>query len=390
MKMRRLLTLLCALLLAMPVSLWHATAHAENEEESTMTTVTPTWDNVKPLGRTHQLPDALWLCFSGTGAEFTFHGSRCEVTIAGDINAYPSKRDELVRIAIYVDGVRVVDEMIDAREKTFTVLDADEARDHVVRIVKLSETAMSTCGVRAISVDDPAGIRPTPAKARKIEFIGDSITCGYGVDDEVAEHHFSTTTEDVTRAYAYRTAEMLDADYSLVSISGYGIISGYTATGAEKVTAQQLPRFYEKLGFSYGTFQKKIAATIKWDFDAFQPDLIVINLGTNDDSYTLDHPDRREEYRAAYVEFLKVVRRNNPDATILCTLGVMGDRLYPMVYRAVQDYTAETGDTNIHTMKFDVQKASDGYVADWHPTAVTHGKAAEKLTAEIRRVMGWE
>ena len=26
-------------------------------------------------------------------------------------------------------------------------------------------------------------------------------TCGYGMDDEVPEHHFSTPTEDVTRAY---------------------------------------------------------------------------------------------------------------------------------------------------------------------------------------------
>lgn len=384
MKMIRLLMLLaCALLLAVP-------ACAENEEEPAMYTVTPNWENVKPLGRTHQLPDSLWMCFSGSGAEFTFHGARCEVTIAGDNKAYPGDRDNLVRIGIYVDGVRVVDEMIDAKEKTFTVLDATEARDVTVRIVKLSETAMSTCGVKAIRVDDPEGIRPTPVKSRKIEFIGDSITCGYGVDDEVAEHHFSTTTEDATRAYAYRTAQLLDADYSLVSISGYGIISGYTATGEEKVTAQQLPKFYEKLGFSYNTYQKKIAATVKWDFDAFRPDLIVINLGTNDDSYTLDNPERREEYRAAYVEFLKVVRRNNPDARILCTLGVMGDRLYPMVYRAVTDYKAETGDTNISAMKFDVQKASDGYVADWHPTAVTHEKAAAKLTAEIRKLMGWE
>ena len=383
---RRILLMSLALLITL------GAAWAEpitNEEEITMNTFTPTWENVKPLGRTHQLKDSLWLCFSGAGAEFTFHGSRCEVTIAGDINAYPSKRDELVRLAIYVDGVRVVDDMIDAKEKTYTVMAEETARDAVVRIVKLSETAMSTCGVKAISVDDPAGIRPTPAKARKIEFIGDSITCGYGVDDEVAEHHFSTTTEDVTRAYAYRTAEMLDADYSMVSISGYGVISGYTATGEEKVTAQQLPKFYEKLGFSYGTYQKKIAAATKWDFSAYEPDVIVINLGTNDDSYTLTHADRKEEYRAAYVEFLKVVRKNNPDARILCTLGVMGDRLYPTVSKAVADYTAETGDTNISSMKFSVQSPADGYAADWHPTAATHGKAAEKLARELRKLMGW-
>ncbi len=383
MKKLCLMLLACALAFAVP-------ACAENEEVPAMYTFIPTWDNVRPLGRTHQLPDCLWLCFSGTGAEFAFHGSRCEVTIAGDVNAYPRQRDNLVRLAIYVDGVRVVDEMIDGKEKTFTVLDAEEARDVVVRIVKLSETAMSTCGVAAISVDDPDGIRPTPARARRIEFIGDSITCGYGVDDEVAEHHFSTTTEDVTRAYAWRTAELLGADWSMVSISGYGIISGYTATGEAPVTAQQLPKFYEKLGFSYGTFRKKIAASVRWDFSAFQPDVIVVNLGTNDDSYTLDDPERREAYRAAYVDFLRVVRRNNPDALILCTLGIMGDRLYPMVVQAVTDYSAATGDTNIHCMKFDVQRAADGYVADWHPTAVTHEKAALKLAAEIRRLTGWE
>ena len=382
MKPIRMLALLaCALLL---------TAPAICEEEVTMYTVTPNWDNVKPLGRTRPLEDSLWLAFSGTGAEFTFHGARCEVAIAGDNNAARiNDEGNKVRIAIYVDGERVVDDLIDAKEKTYTVLDAPEARDAVVRIVKLSETAMSTCGIRSVSVDAPAGIRPTAAKNRRIEFIGDSITCGYGVDDEVPENHFVTGTEDVTRAYAYRTAEMLDADYSMVSISGYGIISGYTATGEAKVTTQLIPTYYGKLGFSYGTYQRRIVAAQPWDFSAWVPDLIVINLGTNDDSYTLNEPARQEEYRAAYVDFLKAVRRNNPDAKLLCTLGIMGDRLYPMVAQAAADYAAETGDMNIATMRFDVQLASDGYVADWHPTAVTHEKAATKLAETIRALMGW-
>ena len=355
-----------------------------------MYTFTPNWENVKPLGRTCPLPDSLWMALSGSGAEFALHGCRCMITIAGDSNAeLPDDRDNKVRIAIYVDDVRIVDDMIDKAEKTYTVLDEAEAKDVVVRIVKLSETAMSTCGIRAISVDEQASVRPTAAKARKIEFVGDSITCGYGVDDEDGEHHFSTTTEDVTRAYAWRTAAKLDADYSMTSISGYGIISGYTATAEAPVTSQLIPTYYEQLGFSYGTYQNRAAAETKWDFSAFTPDLIVVNLGTNDDSYTLDHADRQETYRAAYVEFLKVIRRNNPGARLLCTLGIMGDRLYPMVAQAVADYTAQTVDTNITSMKFDVQLADDGYVADWHPTAVTHEKAARKLAAEISRLMGW-
>jgi len=355
-----------------------------------MYTVTPTWQNVKPLGRTHPLTDSLWLAFSGTGAEFTFHGARCTVTIAGDSNAaLPDDAANKTRIAIDVDGVRVIDDMIDAAEKTYTVLDAPEARDVIVRVVKLSETAMSTCGIRTIAVDAAEGIRPTPAKAHRIEFIGDSITCGYGVDDEEPEHHFSTATEDATCAYAYRTAQALDADYSLVSLSGYGIISGYTATAEEPVTTQLLPTYYEKLGFSYGSYEGLAPQDVRWDFAARQPDVVVINLGTNDDSYCLDHEERQQHYCDQYADFLRTVRRCNPGAKILCTLGMMGDRLYPFVEKAAAAYSAATGDDNITCMPFVPQLAEDGLAADYHPTEATHRKAAEKLTAEIRRLMGW-
>ena len=54
-----------------------------------------------------------------------------------------------------------------------------------------------------------------PEKPLKIEVIGDSITCGYGVDDEDENHQFTTATEDVTKAYAYKTAKALDAEYSI-------------------------------------------------------------------------------------------------------------------------------------------------------------------------------
>lgn len=373
--MRTALTLLLCLLL--PIM----TANGE----TTMNTFTPTWENVKPLGRTHQLEDSLWLAFSGSGAEFTAHCTRMEITIAGDSNtAVPNNQ---TRLAIEVNGQRVVDDMLNAAEKTYTVFESDAPQDVTVRVIKLSETAMSTCAIKAI-VTDAESIQPTAQKAHLIEFVGDSITCGYGADDEVAEHNFSTSTENVTHSYAYLTAQALDADYSMVSISGYGIISGFTGTG-EKVASQILPNYYDKLGFSYGYYQGQTPANVQWDFSTREPDLIVVNLGTNDDSYTQDHADRQEEYRTAYTAFLKEIRRNNPNAKILCTLGIMGDRLYPQVEKAVADYTEQTGDTNIACMKFAVQAYADGYAADWHPSQKTHKKAAQKLTQEIQNLMGW-
>lgn len=368
--------LLCLLLTAAPAI-----------GETTMNTFTPNWENVKPIGRTLPLEDSLWLAFSGTGAEFTALCSRMEITIAGDSNANATSGNQ-TRLAILVNGALVVDDMLDAAEKTYTVFESAQKQDITVRIIKLSETAMSTCGVKAITTDAEE-IRPTAKKAHAIEFVGDSITCGYGADDEVAEHSFTTATENVTRSYAYLTAQALDADYSMVSISGYGIISGFTATAEAKVTAQLLPDYYAKLGFSYGWYQGQTPANVDWDFSAYVPELIVVNLGTNDDSYTQNDPERQEDYRAQYTEFLKVIRQHNPQAKILCTLGIMGDRLYPQVEKAVAAYTAETGDSNIACMRFAVQLPGDGYAADWHPSQKTHQKAADKLTQEIRQLMGW-
>ncbi len=348
----------------------------------------PTYQNIKPLGRTHLLNDTLWMAYSASGAAFTFTGKSCAITIAGDSTALSADRkDDQVRIAIEVNGKRVVDDLVDAIQKRYTVFECEEAQAVSVRILKLSESAMSTCAIQWIEVDTEDRIQPETQRPHLIEIVGDSITCGYGTDDLDAEHHFVTGTEDCTKAYAYKTAQALNADHSLVSLSGYGIISGYTADAVEKVH-QILPEYYDKLGFSYANYIGMKPQEIAWNFQN-QPDLIVINLGTNDDSYCLDHADRQLDYQENYSAFLKKVRSHNPDAKLLCVLGIMGDRLYPFVEKAVAAYTAQTGDDNISCMRFPVQLAEDGYAADWHPSVVSHDKAAALLTGCIRELMGW-
>ncbi len=347
---------------------------SEEEVTPAMPTVfTAETGSVKTLGRTYFNDGILWCALSGTGAEFTVSGANLSVTLAGDNMHNGENR---ARIAILVDGERVIDDMLDAPEKTYTVFEGE--KEAVVTVIKLSESPHSTIGIKSIEVTGT--IAPTPQKETLIEFIGDSITCGYGVDDEDRNHHFSTSTEDVTKAYAYIAASTLDADYSMVSFSGYGVISGYTSTGSLNDT-QTVPRFYDKLGFSHGDGFP--ASDTAWDFSARQPDIIVVNLGTNDDSYCGGNKEREAEYTAGFTAFLKQIRALNPDAKIVCGLGIMGDRLYPAMERAVTYYVAETADANIECLRFDVQKESDGYAADWHPTFATHTKAADKLVGAL-------
>jgi hypothetical protein len=90
-------------------------------------------------------------------------------------------------------------------------------------------------------------------------------------------------------------------------------------------------------------------------------------------------------YRKQYKEFLKTVRKNNPGAMILCVLGIMGTGLNDSMVHAVNEYRTETGDTRIHSMTLQEQDAArDGYGSDYHPTAKTQQRLAEKIQAFIQ------
>ena len=338
----------------------------------------PDETNVKLLGRTYSENDTLWLAQSASGIEFTFRGTKASVDIVGDGSVF-GKSDSKARFAVYINNERTLDKMIDESLKTYDIYSSDDTKDVTIKILKLSECANSSFGIKSISVTSENGISPVPDKDLKIEFIGDSITCAYGVDDEVKEHHFSTETEDATKSYAYKTAEKLGADYSLVCFSGHGIISGYT--NEKKNSEQLVPDFYEKVSRSYGSASSYYDTNAAWDFSAFVPDYIVINLGTNDDSYVKGKQDRKDDFTENYAEFLKMVRKDNPDAYIVCVLGVMGDNLYSSIEKAVSQYSEDTGDTNVSAFHLSVQDINkNGAAADWHPTEATHEIAANELS----------
>ena len=350
-----------------------------------------TEENSKLVGRSYLVDNVRWVALSGAGTAFEFHGKKLNITILGSNNAVIPENDTCyARFAILVNGQRVVDDIMDKASKEYQVWNAEEESTLQVQIMKLSESAMSAIGIAPIVCDEDAEVKPVAAKKHTIEFIGDSITCGYGVDDLDLTHTFSTQTEDVTKAYAYKTAQLLDVDYSMFSCSGYGIISGYTADPEVRGGEELIPPYYESQCFCRDDFGSAgRPADIPWDFAKYQPEVIVINLGTNDDSYCQDTEWKREEYRQKYGEFLKVVRKHNPDAEIFCVLGLMGDRLYDKVCQMREDYIAETGDIRIHTVHIPEQDAEAGYAIDYHPIPDAHTMASEVVAAAIREQMGW-
>lgn len=258
-------------------------------------------------------------------------------------------------------------------------------REIAVRIVKYSEIAFGAMGIRYLLVDDTAALRPLPDKKHKIEFIGDSITCGYGIEGVWNVDVFNTPQENPYKNYALCTARALGADYQLVSWSGIGLITDWIPPEREEPDETILiPQIYPYT--AYTVSERLKIAPEHWDAGRFLPDLVVIHLGTNDDSYTRGKPEREAAFVDAYRGLYHKVRENYGDVEIVCCLGLMVRTLCPVVAHMVGELRAG-GDSHVHYLEFDGQKEEDGIAADWHPSETTHIKAAKKLTEFCRTIL---
>ena len=285
--------------------------------------------------------------------------------------------------------------------------------------------------------------RKTPGRLL-IEYIGDSITCGYGVEGKLSpEDHYTTATENCTKAYAYLSAGLLDADCRLVSKSGSGIISGYTGDGIRN-TMNLLAPVYDRVGCSWAPFEDGVfPADVARNGDV-EPDITVINLGTNDVSYcypamgfnveniseeeknsiinefvkneaenavqTATDDDRKaseslkkllEEPKAQdfirklrcdlfyreYRKFLLRIRKKYPATTIISTKGIMNTELNDVVERALNDSKKEDIGENAFFYAFKLYDTeNDGIGTDYHPSEISQRKAAAELVDFIQSV----
>ena len=107
--------------------------------------------NAKLTGRVYFKDEVMWLGLSGSGASFTFDGTKLVLKLKGDNIAVGDNPIDYARIAVYVDGKRVVDEMINCAEKEVTVIDRTGSAKSVVEIIKLSESPMSAVGIEAFT-----------------------------------------------------------------------------------------------------------------------------------------------------------------------------------------------------------------------------------------------
>jgi hypothetical protein len=328
----------------------------------------PEFSDVKNIGRFFIENGITYLAQSGSALEFYVTAKYAEIVLAGDGFSIYHDDFEKPRYAIYVDDNLLLDSKMSEKNKTIILLDNETEKNIKVKIILLSEAFFGCVGIKNIiaisSYPKDEIIKSTENKKYKIEFIGDSITCGYGNEAPAPNQLFDTKTQNFEKSYAYLSAKELDFDYSVICYSGCGIIS----------TGNKMYEKYTKVNIIY--YNKE------WDFDKYNSDIVVINLGTNDFGYISEF--RIDEYCEKYAEFLKLVREKNPNAFIICIIGMMGcEDLLFLINRAI----GLVDDDKIYAFLFPEQRIQDGIGAQYHPNVVSHAKWGKLLAQIIKEVI---
>ncbi len=272
--------------------------------------------------------------------------------------------------------------------KTRIRLDHLGAGDHTIRLEKRSETQYATGIFRGFFVPDAADVLPATRRTRQIEFIGDSLTVGYGNTSAFTqctpEEIFHTT--DSQEGFGPLTAKHFNADYQVNAFSGLGMVRNYDG--------HEHPKYRMPMLYPRAIYDNPAPDTKPW-----LPQIVVIGIGGNDFSRPLhaDEPwkteaDLRADYVKTYSDFVRMIRHKNPDAFIILAtppdrqegysggtddvfkaITAGGDMKIDRVTLPALQGTGCNGHPNIHS-DADVARFYEAYI-DAHPQ-LWQGKSA--------------
>lgn len=332
-------------------------------------------------GRIEKLQnDNVILIGTASSVSFNFTGNECSVSLQSVDSYEHHNYVSLVLDGKYIGKIKIEKGAV----QSFPIQVTSKKKEHHLEIYKNTEAqsgnilfAGTTAKLTSISFK----------KKKKIEFIGDSITCGAASDPsdvpcdkgEYLDHHNSYY------AYGPRIARQIDADYLMSCVSGIGMYRNWNDENKDEAI---MPDLYQNL------YLTKDASKPKYDF-AFQPDIISIALGTNDfsggDGKKERLPFNAEKYVSNYINFIKMLYEHNPNVQIVITNSPMVNGEKAIVFedclnKVKKAFAEDKSHKPIQIFKFKpmTPKGCTGHpdVADHQVLAAEYGPFLKKLLHE--------
>nr|WP_294897880.1 SGNH/GDSL hydrolase family protein [uncultured Pedobacter sp.] len=278
------------------------------------TIVKPDSKKISYQGRVAVNADVTSFYWPGTSISLNFKGT----SIKAKLN---STKENAYFYVLIDDSVSAKIEVLqDAPAKYYTLASNLNNKEHHLELFKLSNSTSANQFFGFELAGKSEILAPNKLPVRKIEFYGNSITAGHGVDtpppltDSADPKYFNNYY-----TYAAISARHFNAQYVNTSRSGIGVTISWFP--------EIMPETFDRLD--------PLDANSKWDFKKYQPDVIVVNLFQND-SWLVNNPNHPEFKRRfgtekptkefiieAYKNLIASIRLNNPKAQIICALGNM-------------------------------------------------------------------
>jgi lysophospholipase L1-like esterase len=349
----------------------------ENPDQLILTYSTPDSKEIYYSGRIDfSDPQAPKLISAGAYIKIKFQGSFCKVLLTNQFNdpAYNY-------ISIELDGKYQGRKRVSEGMHEYLLAENLGDGQHTILLCKATEAATGYLEFRGIHC---AGILPLDEiPERKIEYIGNSITCGAEMDtsyypcnsDQYHDRH------NAYLAYGPSLARELNADWVLSSVSGMGLIRNWNDEGPA------FPEFYDYLYLNNDT-------SVLWEPDSYDPQLVTLCLGTNDNSEGDGSYDRQPldstRFIKAYIDFVGRIRKRYPDAMIcLLTSPVFDGETRERFTRYQSETVAhfqDKGDRNLYSFTF---SGHYNHGCTGHPSVEDHKNMKNELLPFIKQLMNW-
>ena len=333
--------------------------------------IAPNFEKIKYQGRNLITLDSAELYWSGASIKINFIGRTLKAVLKDEhANNY---------LNVIIDN-HIHKLKLDTLKKEY-ILAADLKKGkHTAELYKITEYDRGKITFYGFHLDKRAKLLSPPAKAkRKLEIYGNSITCGYAVEDSVNDSPASVYQNNYL-SYVAITARHYNADYSFIAKSGIGItISWFPYV---------MPDIYDRLN--------PADSTSHWDFNHFTPDIVIINLFQNDSWLVnmptheqfkrvfIDMPPTSEFIIAAYKKFLLSIRSKYPTAHIICALGNMDATKHGSPWPGyITEAVKQVNDQKILTYFFPYKNTSG------HPKVKEQKVMADSLIYFIDKHIKW-
>lgn len=303
-------------------------------------------------------------------AQFTWPGSAVEFRFSGTSASIALGSTGDARFQVDVDGA-VQDLWVKNGEATYTLASGLTKGEHTVRLTRLTESFALVTSLLGDPIVD-GKLLPAPAAApRRLLVIGDSITAGYGVEGADQSCHYEAHTSNQQLTYAALAANELNADLHAIAWSGIGAWRSY----GEKtpVNPSILVRYQRTLADD---------ANSRWDASQYQPDAILITIGTND----YWEGSVSDDYRAGMKTLIGMVQADYANKPVYLILSPM---LGGVQRESQKTILGSLVSPNVKVIDLGKIEPTDGLGCDWHPNKTTNQRMGKALVQQLTTDLKW-